>query len=136
MTQIFTMIENALCPDDERITLSIAPMGDGRIRVSVIPQLSEKPDAESRDADLRSALTVPLVFTDTAEVLDRSFVDLLRNYAIQRSSLSAALPNAIGALQEANKKAVSAATTREDSGPKEGGSRTSAAAVSDDDILL
>ena len=139
MTPFFTTLSAALATTDQ-IQMSVSAVDEDTLRVILTPKVEgDLPDG--KDADLRAALSLPLVITEKAETLDERFPDMLREYATQRASLQQSL-DALDALKQANakagkqkakaeaKSAPAAAESKNDSAPASAGSDA------DDDILL
>lgn len=101
MTQLFTRFSQIL-NHAEKVSFSIERQADTTLRLIVTPELKAAPDNLADDlAQLRGALALPLVITDTAEKLDQDFMASLTTYANSRTSLG----NSLDALKEAAKTA-------------------------------
>ncbi len=141
----------------ESVTFQVTALEDGRLRVCVLPRLKESPE-EDKDASLRAALALPLIVTDSPERLDAGFLDLLTEYARQRSALGLSLAS-LDALKDANRQAASKVSREKKKQAKAPEAKTapasppspakaaeetpastkspaSAVALSDDDLLL
>jgi len=141
-TPLFQSLSAALNTADS-LNFSITPASDGRLRVVITPLLNGEAPTDGDAAEIRAALSLPLVITDTAESLDESFCDLLRDYASRRAGLSA-ITASLDAISKATEKAGKkvAGNTSQASGnttaqqPTNTAPNQTAAAASDDDILL
>ena len=133
--------------DSEKLQFTILKEGSDGLKVIVTPEIREaEKNLSDEHVNLRSALAMPLVMSGDASLLDAEFFDVLSQYANKRTALNSAI-GALGALDEANKKAadaVSKGKKGEDSNtPVKGGdNKNDSASIgnstlnNDDDISL
>ncbi|RMG32514.1 MAG: PRTRC system protein E [Gammaproteobacteria bacterium] len=126
----------------DALTFRIQGAENGKLRLTVIPELKGEAPTEGDGADLRAALALPLVLTDDPARLDAGFTEILREYAAQRASLKQSLA-VIDSLQKANAKAASKASKPAATPPEPAKNAADApkaasapATATDDDILL
>lgn len=146
MSQLFQHLALALNTADT-LTLRIQGAENGQLRIMLLPELKGEAPTEGEGAELRAALALPLVITDTPVQLDEQFVGMLREYAQQRASLKQSLA-VIDTLKEANTKAAAKASKSaspkdkmqeaktEATGSQQEAPAPSPAPASDNDILL
>jgi len=97
------------------LTLTVATMKDGKIRVCVIPQSTEKDEAANKTIGYKdkevakipdaaiSALTTPLSLTGTAEELDVELPTLLAHYVEKHVGLQQSFDHAAQQIEDAVK---------------------------------
>jgi PRTRC genetic system protein E len=120
-TELKALLEN------RSLTLTVATVKDGKIRVCVIPQSTEKDEAANKTAGYRhkeiakipedaiSALTTPLSLTGTPEELDAELPTLLVNYVERHVGLQESFDQAVQQISDA----VKAIDEREKNKPKQ-----------------
>lgn len=108
MNTLFQHLALALNTADA-LSFRIQATDNGQLRLTLLPELKGEAPTEGEGADLRAALAMPLVITDTPLQLDADFIGTLREYAQQRASLKQSLA-VIDSLKQANTKAAAKAT--------------------------
>lgn len=129
---MFSIFEQMLT-SAERVTFTIQK-GDGNtLKVFVAPGLKAAPDnLDEESANLRAALSIPLVVSGTGEELDSDFPRCLTQYSEQRVALSGSL-SVLDTLREANKKASKAVDKVKAGGKAAGKAPTPTVADEDDE---
>ncbi len=121
--------------ENRSLTLTVVKMKDGKVRVCVIPQSTEKDEAPNKAVgykdkevakipdDAISALTTPLSLTGTADELDAQLPAVLASYVSKHVGLQASFDQAAQRIDEAVK---AIRETEKSKKPKAGASKPEA----------